>query len=67
MYGHSTFRQAAELAAGAKAKRLWLTHFSQMMRRPEDCLSTAQELFPQAQCAYDGLSVTLRFEDQFNT
>ena len=67
LYGHSTFRQAAELAAGAKAKRLWLTHFSQMMRRPEDCLSTAQELFPQAQCAYDGLSVTLRFEDQFNT
>lgn len=67
LYGHSTFRQAAELAARAKAKRLWLTHFSQMMRRPEEYLSNAQELFPDAQCGYDGLSMTLRFEDQPNT
>ena len=63
LYGHSTFRQAAKLASRAKAKRLWLTHFSQMMRRPEDWLPNAQEIFPLALCGYDGLSLTLRFED----
>lgn len=64
LYGHSTFRQAAELAAKAKAKRLWLTHFSQMMRRPEDYLPHAQTIFPGAQCGFDGLSVTLGFNDE---
>ena len=64
LYGHSTFRQAAELANRAKAQRLWLTHFSQMMRRPEDWLSKAQAVFPSALCGYDGLSLTLRFEDE---
>lgn len=63
LYGHSTFRQSAELAARAGVKRLWLTHFSQMMRRPEDDLHRAKASFPEAQCGYDGLSVSLRFED----
>lgn len=63
LYGHSTFHQAAELANRAKVKRLWLTHFSQMMRRPEDWLSKAQAVFPSALCGYDGLSLTLRFEE----
>ena len=64
LYGHSTFRQAAELANRAKVKRLWMTHFSQMMLRPEDWLSKAQAVFPSALCGYDGLSLTLRFEDE---
>lgn len=63
LYGHSTFRQAAELAARAKAKRLWLTHFSQMMRRPEDELPNARAFYPDALCGYDGLSLTLRFDE----
>ena len=63
LYGHSTFRHAAELAVRAKAKRLWLTHFSQMMRRPEDELPNARAFYPDALCGYDGLSVTLRFEE----
>ena len=63
MYGHSTFRQAAELAEKAKVKRLWLTHFSQMMRRPEDFLPNVRAFFPDALCGYDGLSITLRFEE----
>lgn len=62
LYGHSTFRQAAALAAQAKVSRLWLTHFSQMLRQPEDCLSAAQALFPKARCGHDGLTVSLGFE-----
>ena len=61
-YGHSTFRQAAELAAEAGAKRLWLTHFSQMMKRPEDWLINAGA-FPGAVCGCDGMKLTLNFED----
>lgn len=61
-YGHSTFRQAAELAAEAGARRLWLTHFSQMLRRPEDYLSNAAA-FPGAVCACDGLRLSLGFEE----
>lgn len=61
-YGHSTFRQAAELAAEAGVKRLWLTHFSQMMKRPEDWLINAGA-FPGAVCGCDGMKITLNFED----
>ena len=61
-YGHSTFRQAAEIAARAGAKRLWLTHFSQRMTRPEDALPLAEAVFPAAVCGTDGMSATLAFE-----
>lgn len=61
-YGHSTFRQAAELAAEARARRLWLTHFSQMLRRPEDYLANAAA-FPGAICGCDGLRLSLGFEE----
>lgn len=63
LYGHSTFRQAAAFAAQARVKHLWLTHFSQMLRTPEACLANAQALFPNTQCAHDGLSAELRFAD----
>ena len=62
LYGHSTFRQTALLAAQAQVRELWLTHFSQTMRNPEDCLPTAQAIFPNTRCGYDGLAVTLRFD-----
>lgn len=61
IYGHSTFRQAAELAAAAGVKRLWLTHFSQAMKAPEDFIGNAAA-FPGAVCGYDGLRLTLSFE-----
>lgn len=62
LYGHSTFRQAASLAAEAEVKRLWLTHFSQMLADPADYLLNAQHLFPAAECGYDGKTAKLTFE-----
>lgn len=62
LYGHSTFRQAALLAAQAQVGALWLTHFSQTMHNPEDCLPIAQEIFPNTCCGYDGLSARLVFD-----
>lgn len=64
LYGHSTFRQAAALAARAKVRRLWLTHFSQMQRQPESSLPNARILFPDAQCGCDGMRLSLRFTEE---
>ena len=62
-YGHSTFSEAAEVAERSGAKRLWLTHFSQIMEDPDEYLSNALETFPDSICGKDGLSVSLKFED----
>lgn len=62
LYGHCTFRQAAALAAQARVRALWLSHFSQTMRQPEDCLPIAREIFPNTRCGCDGLSATLGFD-----
>ena len=62
-YGHMNFAQAAETAARAGARRLWLSHYSQMVGRPEDCLPNAAALFPNTVCGADGMSLTLRFQD----
>ena len=60
-YGHCTFSQAAKMGKGACAKRLWLTHFSQVMENPQDYLSNASSIYPDAICAEDGLSITLNY------
>ena len=59
--GHMTFSQAGQLAASAQVKRLWLCHFSQKLRQPEDFLPAAAAHFPEAVCGLDGLSIHLRF------
>ena len=63
LYGHSTFSQAARLAKAANVRRLWLTHYSQMINSPEDYLNTVQAIFPDAECGYDGKAIKLVFED----
>ena len=64
LWGHCTFRQAAELARDADVRRLWLTHFSQSMKSPSDYLPNAQSVFPNTVCGYDGLSTTLQFDNE---
>lgn len=61
-YGHMTFRQAAKAAKLSGSARLWLTHFSQRIVDPEEYLTLAREVFPAAECACDGKTVTLEFE-----
>lgn len=63
LYGHSTFSQAAALAAKANVRRLWLTHYSQMIGSPEDYLNIVQSIYPDAECGYDGKSIKLTFEE----
>ena len=62
-YGHMTFVQAAEVARRACVRRLWLAHYSQMVEDPRACLLNATEVFEDALCGEDGMSLTPRFEE----
>ncbi len=63
LYGHSTCRQAGALAAGAGARRLWLTHYSAAVTDPTPGLLAARAAFPAAVAGEDGMSVDLFFDE----
>lgn len=63
-HGHGTFRSAAETAKKAKCKKLWLTHYSQMIVDPGEYLKNAVCVFENTECGVDGKRITLRFEDR---
>ena len=63
-HGHMVFAQAAGVAHRAGVRRLWLAHYSQMVEDPSAYLPNATALFEHTVCGADGLSVTLRFEEQ---
>ncbi len=61
---HMTFSEAAELAAIAQPRRFWLTHFSPSMPDPESYIGEAKDIFPKAECAYDGRSLSILFDEE---
>lgn len=61
-YGHLNFAQAGQMASEANVKQLWLMHYSQMVKDPEEYLPNARAFFPEAECGFDGKTVTLLFE-----
>lgn len=61
-HGHMNFVQAAETAAKAGVKQLWLSHYSQMIDDPQTYLQNAKEIFENTICGEDGMSTTLQFE-----
>ena len=63
-HGHMIFAQAARAAAEANAKELWLAHYSQMIKEPEEYLPNAAEVFENAVCGRDGMRKTLRFGNE---
>lgn len=60
---HMTFYEAAELARRAQVKRLWLTHYSPSLNRPEEFLPAARRIFPAAEACKDGKTIELMFEE----
>ncbi len=63
-YKHMTFYEAAELARQADASKLWLTHYSPSLSRPEDYKNEVRAIFPNTHIARDGWSEELSFEDE---
>lgn len=62
-YKHMTFYEAAKLAKDAQVERLWLTHYSPSLTRPEEYMGKVREIFPKAEAARDGMSIELKFEE----
>ncbi|MDB4951126.1 MAG: Ribonuclease [Gemmatimonadetes bacterium] len=63
--GHSTARDAAELASAAAALRLALTHFSpRYADDPRVLEREARAVFPEALAAYDGLVIEVPYRSE---
>lgn len=64
LYGHSTCRQAGELAAEAGVRRLWLTHYSAAVTDPGPGLAAARSHYPGAEAGADGMKLELVFDKE---
>jgi len=61
--GHSTAREAAEIAVAAGVKRLALTHISaRYSREAPELLAEARAIFPDTVIARDGMELDVPFE-----
>jgi ribonuclease Z len=63
--GHSTAREAAELAAQAEVRQLILTHISpRYTREAPELLAEARAVFPESAVARDGMEVEVGFDGE---
>ncbi len=58
---HMLYREAAALARDAEAQQLLLTHFSTSIEAPEAYIDNARAVFPDADVASDGMTLTLQY------
>lgn len=66
--GHTTAKEAAQVALAAKAKRLVLSHVSARYSiSADELVREAREVFPNTSVAKDGLEVDVPFAEQFPT
>ena len=63
-YKHMTFYEAAEMAKKADVKKMWLTHYSPSLVRPEVYLEEVRKIFARTSAGKDGKSTTLLFEEE---
>lgn len=60
---HMTFYEAAQIAKHAGVQRMWLTHYSPSLIRPEEYMKKVRAVFANAEPGKDGKTIELRFED----
>lgn len=63
-YKHMTFYEAAQMAKSANVTKLWLTHYSPSLIRPEEYKKEVQAIFAETYISKDGRSEELLFEDE---
>jgi len=61
---HLLFSEAAEIGRAARVRSLWLTHFSAKLLDPDQYAPEATRLMPDAIVGHEGLTTSLRFEDE---
>ena len=62
--GHMVFEEAARIAAEARARRLWLTHFSPALHDPAKYLPLARAIFPPTELGHPHRTLTLPFDEE---
>lgn len=62
-YKHMTFYEAAQIAADAHVKEMWLTHFSPSLVHAENYMPAVKKIFEESHLGKDGKTVELLFED----
>ena len=63
-YKHMTFYEAAQMAKSAGVAKMWLTHYSPSLTRPEEYAREVRAIFPETYISKDGRSEELLFEDE---
>lgn len=63
-YKHMTFYEAARIAKEADVNKLWLTHFSPSLTRPEEFMDNVRKIFPRACAGKDGKTIDLLFDEE---
>lgn len=61
---HMMINEAAQLAAKAGVKELWLTHYSPSLVKADEYLPAAREIFPNTQPGKDRKTAVLNFEEE---
>ena len=59
-----TMMEAANLGKEANPKRMWLTHYSPSMNKPDEYIDKLKKIFPAIKTAKDGWSVELGYEEE---
>lgn len=60
---HMTFYEAAELGKEASPDRMWLTHYSPSLVKPDPYMDEIREVFERIEPGKDGKSITLNFDE----
>ena len=63
---HMTMYEAAKIAKEAEVPKLWLTHYSPSMTRPEEFMEDVRKIFPATYAAKDGWTMELKFDEKLD-
>ena len=63
---HMMFSEAAELGAKAQPARMWLTHYSPSLIKPDEYMEETRKIFDRVEAGKDLMSIDLKFDDEEN-